>query len=48
MLKVMILILKKDGVKADIEVGLSPVEELVQDSLQAAMKASEGLGDEVH
>ena len=39
--------IKKTGVKADIEVGLSPVEELVQDSLQAAMKASEGLGDEV-
>ena len=39
--------IKKTGVKANIEVGLSPVEELVQDSLQAAMKASEGLGDEV-
>ena len=39
--------IKKTGVKADVEVGLSPVEELVQDSLQAAMKASEGLGDEV-
>ena len=39
--------IKKTGVKADIEVGLSPVEELVQDSLQAAMKTSEGLGDEV-
>jgi len=39
--------IKKTGVKADVEVGLSPVEELVQDSLQAAMKASEGLGDDV-
>ena len=39
--------IKKTGVKADVEVGLSPIEELVQDSLQAAMKASEGLGDEV-
>ena len=35
------------GVKANIEVGLSPTEEVVQDSLEAAMKASEALGDEV-
>jgi len=39
--------IKKKSVKADIEVGLSPTEELVQDSLEAAMKASEALGDEV-
>ena len=39
--------IKKRSVKADIEVGLSPTEELVQDSLEAAMKASEALGDEV-
>ena len=39
--------IKNKSVKADIEVGLSPTEELVQDSLEAAMKASEGLGDEV-
>ena len=35
------------AVKANIEVGLSPTEEIVQDSLEAAMKASEALGDEV-
>ena len=35
------------AVKANIEVGLSPTEEVVQDSLEAAMKASEALGDEV-
>ena len=34
------------GVKANIEVGLSPTEELVQDSLEAAMKASEALGNQ--
>jgi len=38
--------IKKTGVKADVEVGLSPTEELVQDSLQAAMKASEALGNQ--
>ena len=37
--------IKKSSVKADIEVGLSPEEELVQDSLEAAMKASEALGN---
>ena len=37
--------IKKRSVKADIEVGLSPEEELVQDSLEAAMKASEALGN---
>ena len=37
--------IKKRSVKADIEVGLSPEEELVQDSLDAAMKASEALGN---
>ena len=39
--------IKKRSVKADIEVGLSPTEEMVQDSLQAAMKASEALGNDV-
>ncbi len=38
--------IKKKAVKADIEVGLSPTEELVQDSLEAAMKASEALGNQ--
>ena len=38
--------IKKRSVKADIEVGLSPMEELVQDSLEAAMKASEALGND--
>ena len=38
--------IKKRSVKADIEVGLSPTEELVQDSLEAAMKASEALGNQ--
>ena len=38
--------IKKRSVKADIEVGLSPTEELVQDSLQAAMRASEALGND--
>ena len=38
--------IKKKSVKADIEVGLSPMEELVQDSLEAAMKASEALGND--
>lgn len=36
----------KKSVKADIEVGLSPEEELVQDSLEAAMKASQELGND--
>lgn len=38
--------IKKKSVKADIEVGLSPEEELVQDSLEAAMKASQELGND--
>ena len=38
--------IKKKSVKADIEVGLSPVEDLVQDSLEAVMKASEQLGNQ--
>ena len=38
--------IKKKSVKSDIEVGLSPMEELVQDSLEAAMKASEALGND--
>ena len=38
--------IKKKSVKADIEVGLSPEEELVQDSLEAAMKASQELGNQ--
>ena len=39
--------IKKRSVKADIEVGLSPTEELVQDALEAAMKASEALGNDI-
>tara|TARA_B100000282_G_scaffold295815_1_gene275960 strand:+ start:897 stop:1862 length:966 start_codon:yes stop_codon:yes gene_type:complete len=39
--------IEKKAVKAKIQVGLSPEEELVQDSLEAAMKSSEALGDEV-
>lgn len=38
--------IEKKSVKADIEVGLSPEEELVQDSLEAAMKASQELGNQ--
>jgi len=38
--------IEKKSVKADIEVGLSPEEELVQDSLEAAMKASRELGNQ--
>ena len=39
--------IKKRSVKADIEVGLSPEEEIVQDSLKAAMDAAEAMGSEV-
>tara|TARA_A100000172_G_C3034640_1_gene108026 strand:+ start:489 stop:1082 length:594 start_codon:yes stop_codon:yes gene_type:complete len=39
--------IEKKAVKAKIQVGLSPEEELVQDSLEAAMKSSEALGDDV-
>ena len=33
--------------KAKVEVGLSPEEEIVQDSLKAAMDAAEAMGSEV-
>ena len=38
--------IEKKSVKAKIQVGLSPEEELVQDSLEAAMKASQALGNQ--
>jgi len=38
--------IEKKAVKAKIQVGLSPEEELVQDSLEAAMKASQELGNQ--
>jgi len=34
------------GVKATVDVGLSPEEEVVQDSLQAAMEAANSLGNQ--
>merc|ERR1712078_43724 len=36
----------KPAVKAKVEVGLSPEEEVVQDSLKAAMDAASALGNE--
>jgi hypothetical protein len=36
----------KKAVKARVEVGLSPEEEIVQDSLKAAMDAADALGSE--
>jgi len=36
----------KPAVKAKVEVGLSPEEEIVQDSLKAAMDAADALGNE--
>jgi hypothetical protein len=38
--------IEKKGVDAKIEVGLSPEEEIVQDSLQAAMDAANSLGNQ--
>jgi len=38
--------IEKKAVKADIEVGLSPEEEIVQDSLKAAMDAAQALGSQ--
>lgn len=38
--------IEKKSTTAKIEVGLSPEEELVQDSLEAAMKASQELGND--
>jgi len=38
--------IERKGVKAKIEVGLSPEEEIVQDSLKAAMDAAEALGSD--
>ena len=39
--------IEKKAVKAKVEVGLSPEEEIVQDSLKAAMYAAEAMGSEV-
>ena len=36
----------KPAVKAKVEVGLSPEEEIVQDSLKAAMDAADALGND--
>ena len=38
--------ISKRAVKAKVEVGLSPEEEIVQDSLKAAMDAAEAIGSE--
>ena len=38
--------IEKKAVKAKVEVGLSPEEEIVQDSLKAAMDAADALGNE--
>jgi hypothetical protein len=38
--------IEKKAVKAKVEVGLSPEEEIVQDSLKAAMDAASALGSE--
>ncbi len=38
--------IERKGVKAKVEVGLSPEEEIVQDSLKAAMDAAEALGSD--
>ena len=38
--------ISKKAVKAKVEVGLSPEEEIVQDSLKAAMDAADALGNE--
>lgn len=38
--------IERKGVKAKVEVGLSPEEEIVQDSLKAAMDAAQALGSD--
>jgi seryl-tRNA synthetase len=38
--------IEKPGVKTTVDVGLSPEEEIVQDSLKAAMDAAQALGSE--
>ncbi len=38
--------IEKPGIKTTVNVGLSPEEEIVQDSLKAAMDAAEALGSE--
>ena len=38
--------IERKGVKAKVEVGLSPEEEIVQDSLKAAMDAAQALGSQ--
>ncbi len=39
--------IERPAVKAKVDVGLSPEEEIVQDSLKAAMDAAESLGNDV-
>ena len=39
--------IEKKAVKAKVEIGLSPEEEIVQDSLKVAMDAAEAMGSEV-
>lgn len=39
--------IEKKAVKAKVEVGLSPEEEIVQDSLKAAMDAAQSLGNDI-
>jgi urease accessory protein UreE len=39
--------IERPAVKAKVNVGLSPEEEIVQDSLKAAMDAAESLGNDV-
>ena len=39
--------IERQAVKAKVNVGLSPEEEIVQDSLKAAMDAAESLGNDV-
>ncbi len=38
--------IERKGVKAKVEVGLSPEEEIIQDSLKAAMDAADALGND--
>ena len=38
--------IERKGVKAKVEVGLSPEEEIIQDSLKAAMDAAHALGND--
>ena len=38
--------IERKGVKAKVEVGLSPEEEIIQDSLKAAMDSANALGND--